>query len=183
MVNNFNLSSYSIAIFEIAKDKPMQDKYYQQVMLIDKLNKDNPDLVKVLGSRTISKDERKEVFSQIGNELKLDKNIIYWVWTIIDNNHYTSYHEIANQCTIVHHAIFNIIKLEVTSANDLNAKQLNKITSFFADKLKAQVDLRVTIDKSLIGGLKIQINNKTYNNTFKNKLESLRTSLLSRKKK
>ena len=181
MINNFNLSSYALAIFQIAKDKQTQEKYYQQILSLDKVNNDNPDLVKVLASRTISKVERKEVIAQIGKDLNLEKQIIYWVWTIIDNNHYGHYHEIANQCTIVHHAIFNIIKLEVVSANDLNAKQLEKITSFFADKLKAQIDLKLTINRKLIGGLKIQINNKTYNNTFKYKLDSLKQQLLSRK--
>lgn len=181
MANNLNLSSYALAIFELAKDKDTQDKYYQQILLLDKIAADNQDLVKTLSCRAISKNERKQVIEEIGKDLNLDKQIIYWVWTIIDNNQFAAYHDIVKQCTLVHHIIFNIIKLDITSAYELNAKQLEKITSFFTDKFKVKVDLSVKIDKKLIGGLKIQLNNKTYNNTFKSKLESLKNSLLSRK--
>ena len=176
-----NLSSFAIAIFEIAKDKNTQNIYYQQIQQLDKLNNDNPDLAKILSSVTIPKIERKNIAKDILSQLDFDKNLIYWVWTIIDANQYQNFHLIANQCTLVHHAIFNIIKVEITSANELNRNQLAKITNFFSDKLKAEIDLKLKIQPDLIGGLKIQINNKTYNNTFKSKLNELKTALLNRK--
>jgi len=176
-----NLLSYALAIFQLADDKDKQNLYYQQIQQIDKLNHDNPEFAKVLSTVTIAKDERKELAQEVLKQLNIDQTVIYWVWTIIDNNQYSKFDLIKQNVMEVHHAIFNIIRVEVTSASELTRSQLSKITDFFSNKLKAQVDLKINIKPNLIGGLKIQLNNKTYNNTFKYKLEELKKALLSKK--
>jgi len=176
-----NYLSYAVALFEVADNKAKQSLYYQQVQQLDQLNLDNPDFAKVLSTVTLNKDERKTLAAEVLKELNYDEIFIYWVWTIIDNNQYHNYHEIRRYCTHVYHAINHIIRVTVTTSSELNRSQLEKITDFFSNRLKAEVDLKVNIEPSLIGGLKIQLNNKTYNNTFKYKLQELKKVLLSKK--
>lgn len=175
------LLSYANAIFSIASSKDMQEKYYQQIIELDGMNTTNKDFYNILSARTIDKDERKDLAMTILNACGFDSILIYWIWTIIDNNQYCNYHQIALLCREVYHNIFNIVDVKIISANELSENQINKIKDFFEKKLSKKIDIQIQIKPNLIGGLKIQINNKTYNNTFKSKLNILKKELLSRK--
>lgn len=175
-MNNF--IQYAIAIFKVANTKQQQELFYQQIKMIDHINNTYKDFFKILSCLVISKKERKKIAQQILETLNIDKEVIFWIWIIIENNHFIHFQTIKEQCTLVHHALFNIIKVDVTTAYELNHNQIKKIKDFFIYKLKLNIDLNIKINKELVGGLQIQINNKTYNNTFLSKLGKLKQHLL-----
>ncbi|MBQ0045816.1 MAG: ATP synthase F1 subunit delta [Mycoplasma sp.] len=175
------LLSYANAIFTIAKDKETQEKYYQQIAALDAMNVTNPDFYSILAARAVDKDERKELAMTVLSGYGFEPTVIYWVWTIIDNNNYHNFHYIALMCRNLYHDIFNITRVKITSANELSESQIDKIKDFFEKKLKRRIDVEWHIKPDLIGGLRIQVNNKTYNNTFRSKLEILKRELLSKK--
>ncbi len=84
-------------------------------------------------------------------------------------------------CRERYYDLFDITRVKVTSANELSETQINRIKDFFTQKLKLKIDFEWHIKPDLIGGLRIAINNKTYNNTYRAKLESLKKELLSKK--
>lgn len=180
MVRN-NLKSYAIAIFALAKDKNQQQLFFDQINQIDQAILSNSDFNKVISSRTISKKQRQEVVYEILSELGFDRTIIHWVWAIIDDNNFHNFHYIFKEVDKLHQQIFHITKVTITSASQLSEAQLSKIKNALVNALHCDVELIVKIKPEVIGGLKIQINNKTYNNTFIRKLSDLKLSLLSRK--
>lgn len=175
------VESYANAIFAVAKDKPLKEKYYQQIAALDAMNVTNADFAKILSARSIDKKERKDLAKTVLEGYGFEKEVIYWVWTIIDNNFYHMFHYITLSCRELYHYIFNITRVKITSANDLSEAQMDKIKDFFEKKLKLRIDIEWHIKPDLIGGLRIQVNNKTYNNTYRAKLESLKKQLLSKK--
>lgn len=176
-----HITSYADAIFMIAKSKEAKEKYYQQVAALDAMNLTSADFAKVLSTRSIDKNERKELAWQVLKEYGFDEQVIYWVWTIIDNNCFNRFHNIAIMCRERYYDLFGITRVKVTSANELSETQINRIKDFFTQKLKLKIDFEWHIKPDLIGGLRIAINNKTYNNTYRAKLESLKKELLSKK--
>lgn len=175
------LLSYAHAIFGIAKTKDLKEKYYQQIAALDAMNVTNPDFYNILAARSIDKEERKELAQTVLTGYGFEPNVIYWVWTIIDNNTYHRFHYIAMMCRDIYHHVFNITRVKITSANELSETQMDKIKDFFEKKLQRRIDVEWHIKPDLIGGLRIQVNNKTYNNTYRAKLESLKRELLSKK--
>ena len=175
-MNNF--ISYAIAIFKIAKTKQQQQLFYKQIKIIDWINNTYNNFFKIVSCPAIKKDKRKEIAKHIFESLNFDRNIIFWLLIIIDNNHFSNFFSIKEQCTLVYNTIFNITKVDVISAHELNSNQIKKIKHFFIRKLKQKVDLHIKVNKKLVGGLKIQINNKTYDNTFLTKLFELKRQLL-----
>jgi len=176
-----SFQSYAIAIFDIAKTKQVQEKYYQQILDLDALNNTYPDFAKVLSTVTLAKEERRQLAKDVLSLLEFDDTIIYWVFAIIDNNDYFHYHLIARECRKLHHLLFNVTRVDITTPTSLSESQMQKLSDFFGKKLGTKIDLKVTLDPELIGGLQIQVNNKTYNNTYKKKLESMKNELLSKK--
>lgn len=173
--------SYASAIFAVAKDKPTQEKYYQQIAALDAMNSTNADLFKILSARSIDKEERKDLAQTVLEGYGFEQKVIYWVWTIIDNNFYSYFHYIAQGCREIYHVLFNITRVKITSASELSEAQMDKIKDFFEKKLKRKIDVEWIINPKLIGGLRIRVNNKAYINTFATKLDSLKKQLLSKK--
>ena len=175
------LFSYALAIFSITRDKDTQIKFYQQIAALDVMNTTNTDFASILSARSIDKDERKELAKTVLTGYGFDPTVIYWVWTIIDNNVYHNFHLIFTMCRDIYYTIFNIIRVKITSSSDLSEAQMDKIKDFFEKKQNKKVDIEWQIKPDLIGGLRIQVNNKTYNNTYRNKLNLLKKELLSKK--
>ncbi len=176
-----NFQSYAIAIFALAKDQKQKELFFDQIKQVDQTIKICPDFKKVISSRAISKNQRKEIVAEILNELGFDKIVIHWIWAIIDDNNFHNLHYIFNEVDKQHKQIFNITKVVVTSAKGLNENQINKIKNSLSSVLNTEVELEIKIKPEVIGGLKIQINNKTYNDTFARKLKDLKLALLAKK--
>jgi len=176
-----NSHSFAIALFSIAKDAKEQELFYNQAKMLSQVNNECSDFAKLLSMHSISKQERKEIANDILKELKFDQKFIYWVWTIIDNNMYSSYPTIFKEVKTQYNYLFGIETIEIVSSCDLTDAQISRIKDFFTTKLNKKIELVVKIDPSQIGGLKIQMLNKTYNNTLKNKLKSLKQKLLIKK--
>lgn len=178
-----NFKSYAIAIFALAKDEKQKELFFDQIKQLDQINTTTPEFAKVLSSRIISKKERQTLAKELLSELNFDKTIIHWVWTIIDDNNYHNFHYIFKEVDKQHQQIFAITKIVITSAKDLDEGQKQKIKKFFESNLNAKVELLIKVKPEVIGGLKLEINNKTYNNTIKRKLAELKLQLLSKKGK
>lgn len=176
-----NFQSYAIAIFALAKDQKQKELFFDQIKQVDQIIKVCPDFKKVISSRTISKKQRKQIVAEILTELGFEKIVIHWLWAIIDDNNFHNLHYIFNEVDKQHQQIFNITKVIVTSAKDLNENQINKIKTTLSSALNSEVEVEVKIKPEVIGGLKIQINNKTYNDTFARKLKDLKHALLSKR--
>ncbi|XQP55408.1 MAG: ATP synthase F1 subunit delta [Mycoplasmoidaceae bacterium] len=175
------LLSYANAIFGIAKDKETQEKYYQQIAALDAMNSTNVDFYNILAARAIDKGERKDFAMTVLTGYGFDPIVIYWVWTIIDNNQYYNFHYIAAMCREIYHELFDITRVKITSSSELSEAQIDKIKNFFEKKLNKKIDVEWYIKPYLIGGLRIQVNNKIYTNTYWSKLKVLKRELLSKK--
>lgn len=181
MITADKVISYATAIFSIAKDKPTIEKYYNQIAALDAMCTANVDFARILSARSIDKGERKEFVQTVLTGYGFEKEVIYWVWTILDNNFFHRYHYIALTCREIFHLLFGITRVKITSASELNEAQMAKIKDFFENKLKKRIDVEWIINPNLIGGLRIRVNNKAYINTYRTKLDDLKKQLLSKK--
>ena len=66
----------------------------------------------------------------------------------------------------------------VYSVVELTDEEISKIEKKISEVMKVKVELTNMIDERLIGGVKVVVEDKVYDGTIKNKLESLRTSLI-----
>ena len=60
----------------------------------------------------------------------------------------------------------------------LTDQQIQDIEKAISQKENKKVTLKVSIDPSLLGGIKVQIANRIYDGTIKNKVEMLKKELL-----
>ena len=61
---------------------------------------------------------------------------------------------------------------------EIGNEKINELEEVFSRKLKKRVVLKFKQDVSLIGGYKVIVDNKLYDNSYKNKLNKLKDKLL-----
>lgn len=69
--------SYANAIFSLTSDKKQLEKYFEQIKTLDSINQSNDDLFNVLSSRSIKKDDKKELIKSILSQLSFEQNIVF----------------------------------------------------------------------------------------------------------
>jgi F-type H+-transporting ATPase subunit delta len=72
----------------------------------------------------------------------------------------------------------NVALVEIDAASELNNEHLGFIKSYWQKKLKKDLELKITVDPSLIAGFKMRYKDQIVDGTIKTKIEQM-TSLLS----
>ncbi len=72
----------------------------------------------------------------------------------------------------------NVVRVNVTSAIDLNDDRKNDIRNRIADKLKKNVIVDWTVDNSIIAGLVFNINETIIDNSIRHKLDNLSKKIM-----
>ena len=75
--------------------------------------------------------------------------------------------------------INNILRVEVISSNTISDEYYNKIIKVLENNYQKKIIGKVTIDKDIIGGIKVLINGKVIDDTLLNRLNSIRNSIIN----
>ena len=72
----------------------------------------------------------------------------------------------------------NILSVKGTVAEKMSEAEIESLRSSLNDLLGKETDLSINIDPSLIGGIKLSIDNTFLDASIQNQLQSLRSKLL-----
>ena len=169
---------YAIALFNIAfKDKITSiEKYKEEIINLNDIFEKNIKLINILNDKTINLNHRYKLIDDIFFNF-YNITIIIYLKILIKNNCLKNYNYIFNyfinlcnnkKCLIG--TIYSTIYLQKDEINKLELifKKINKIEN---------VKLINKIDNSLIGGIKIIINDKVYDYSILHEINLLKKIL------
>ena len=167
----------SNVLMEIAKEHNLIDEIYNSSKILDRLLKESVVLRFFFQSKKISKDQKFSTYSEI-----LNKSVHPLFIEAISNFKGTSavkslrdfYENISHKYKIEK----NIIDVKITLADKLPASEISKIKLSIDKSLGKKSDLDVSVDDSIIGGIKLRINNTYLDGSVQNKLQVLKHTLL-----
>lgn len=167
---------YGQALYSLASDLDKIKSWQEEVKQIKGLLKDNPDFVMVLSSNFLSLDKRKTIVDE--TFVNLDENIKAFIKVIIDNNRTRYILDIFDSFNSLCNQHFNVLEGIIYSVEPLDEKYILKIQELISKKEKVSCELKNHIDKSLLGGLKVVINDHIYDDSIKHHLLKMKTTLL-----
>lgn len=72
-----------------------------------------------------------------------------------------------------------VLEAKIVSAFAINDKQLKKLISDLEQKFKSKIEVKVSVDPELIGGVKVEIGDEILDTSVRAKLESMAIALKS----
>ena len=169
-------SRYAEALFSLKRDSNTLEESQKEVKELKKILEENPGFITLLASYNKTLDEKIEI---IDKTLKGVDEEIKTLIKIICQNHRAMYLiEIFDGFNSLVNEYRGVKEGLVYSTEKLSEKQLSSLNKKISEVEKMPTELRNIIDPSLIGGVKIVINDHIYDGSIKHHIEDMRTSLL-----
>ena len=174
------IRSYARNLMELANQEGSVDECYREIKNINNELNRNEELAKYIVSAEYSSTDKKRKLQEVFNN-ELDESILYGLFLVIDSiprKHMEL--ELIREFLAYYYQSRGMVLGTVYSANELTSKEIASLEAAFSYKLEQAIKLENKIDKSLIGGVKVIINDNVWDGTYRSKIEDLRASLLKK---
>ena len=167
---------YGEALYELARDENLGLLIFEQMDDISALLKQQPEFIRLLCSRAIDRETRlKIVDDTFGNHVH--PYVTNFMKLLVQREHFDAF----LLCAQWFHQRYNddngIVEARVTSAVALEENELTALRVKLAHISGRQVKLITAVDPSLIGGVRVEMDGRRYDNTIQDRLGRLKRSL------
>lgn len=167
---------YGTALFSLALETDKAIKWQKEMKELIYLIEENGELLELLNSKFVSIDERKDIVDNV--LLFEDEELSSFIKLILDNGRISYLKDILYSFNTLCNRHRGILEGYVYSVEQLSKSQIESIENALSKKEGKIIELRNLIDKSLIGGLKVVIEDRVYDDSIKFHLEKMKTTLI-----
>ena len=169
---------YSRALFQSAMGKKMLDRVYQDMAYVSKLCK-IPEVRDLLNSPIILPAKKREIMhSLLGKEI--EKITLSFIDMVIKNTRESYIPAIARAFmsdTMKYNGITEMVLTTAVKTDDKIKKQVSELVS---SAFNTKVELKEIIDKDILGGFILRIDDKLIDASIRNKLRKIEKELKSK---
>jgi F-type H+-transporting ATPase subunit delta len=163
---------YATSLIQVAIERKEVDTILEDITLIDNTLKSSRELVLFLKSPIIKRDKKKKVLDELfGN--KINELTQMFIDIMIRKDREDILPDIFKSFIDQYNEYVGIINISVVSADKLNDHQIDDLKKSLEQKTNKKVQLEISENKSLRGGLKVRIVDTVIDGTVQHKLEQL----------
>lgn len=169
--------TYGNALFELALEEGKLDGLYDEALTLIQILKDNQELIKLLNHPQVSKDEKIKIVTDTFDG-KASDELTGLMVMVVEKGHMNEIISILNYFVKQVKKEKNIGVATVKSAVELNDSQKQAIEKRLIETTAYDtMEIDYSVDKSLIGGLVIRIEDRVVDSSIKTKLENMSRTL------
>lgn len=172
------LIHFSLALFETCKDMNILDEAVKSLKYVREVLDYENKLVLFFDSPLIMKENKKEVFKNIF-KAKINKYVLYFCYLLIDYDVIKYIHKIYREFKHLYNHERGILEGKIYTCYELSDEILAKLSSVLEKKYKKPVEFRQVYNKSLIGGIKIILEDQIYDFSINTKLNNIKENVLT----
>jgi F-type H+-transporting ATPase subunit delta len=163
---------YAAALFQSAQKVEVVDLVESDLGLITYTMETIPTLSEALVSPLIPASKKREVVTSIFRD-KIHEITLFYLYLLIDNRR----EEVIKQTEFEYIRLANeargIVAAQVTAAIELTESEMAKLKANLSEQMGKRVDITVTVDPSIIGGLIVRIGDTVMDGSVTGQLEKL----------
>ena len=168
---------YAQALYSLADEAGQLTVVHSDVVIILGAIHDSEDFRHFLRNPVISSQVRQKIITEIFKE-KLQAMTKNFLMFLSEKRRLPFLKEILDSFEGLFRSSQNILKAQLISPFPLEHKELERIKNRLSDKFQKDVEPELKIDPSLIGGFKLQIEDKVYDFSIKTQLENFRKKII-----
>ena len=169
-------SRYAEALYSLKKDEDSLESSQKEIKELIKVLKENPDFLVVLNSSYKEFEEKEEIIDKVF--IGVDEEIKTLIKIVVKNHRGQYLTEIFENYNSLVNEYRGVIEGLVYSTEPLSESQLAKLNSAIGKIETRPVELKNIIDPSLIGGVKVVINDHIYDGSIKRHINDMKIALL-----
>lgn len=167
---------YATALYSLKLDSNRLLESQKEVRELKKIFMENPDFIVILSSSYKSNEEKIKIIDK--TLVGVDDEIKSWIKIITQNHRASHLIDIFDGFISLVNEYRGVKEGLVYSTERLSENQLTKLNQKIGEAENIPVELKNIIDPSLIGGVKVVINDHIYDGSIKHHIEDMKISLL-----
>ncbi|MDC3036376.1 ATP synthase F1 subunit delta [Candidatus Pelagibacter sp.] len=169
---------YSLALYELASESNVLNQVEENTTAFLKLVSNNKEFYNITRDPTMSRHVLIEIINKISENFKLEKLFKNFLNFLIIKRRFFFVSKILKSFNEICSKKKGELKAEIQSAKELNQAEIDKITEELSNNFKSKIKLNYNYDKSLIGGLIVQIGSTMIDTSIKNKLQQIENRMI-----
>lgn len=168
---------YAESLFDLAIEENKVDKYLEDIKLVDEVLHSDRKIVQFFSHVLVENDVKYQLLEQSFGQ-NVDKYVLNFLKLLVQSRRIRYIDDIVKCYINLSNEHLGIEQGVVYSPYPISDQQIKDIEKAISKKENKKVTLQVKIDTTLVGGIKVQISNRVYDGTIKNKVEMLKKELL-----
>ena len=169
---------YSTALFEIAKENNVEKEFYESLHLISDEFTDNPEYVFILSSPDISMKKRLNMLEEVFDKY-VPEYVLSFVKLICEKGRIKEFSEFVSEFDALYNAFNSVVHAYISSTVELLDDKKEELIKCLEKISGCFVIPHYEIDKSLVGGVVVRMNDTIIDGSIKNKLIQFREVMKS----
>ena len=169
---------YARALLDAAKPNNLENIVFNDMILIGDFIKYSRELKNLIKSPIIKSSHKKSVFNELFSN-KIHTLTLNFLNLLADKNREELIPDIINQYKKIFYKEQGIKEVFITTANDLDDKIKQKIEEKISKNMNSKIIAKYNIDRSIKGGIKVQIEDIIYDASISTVLKKLHNTLVS----
>ena len=169
---------YSLAMYELASESNVLSQIEEQSLSILNLISSNKDFSNLIKDPTNSQDNLLKVINSISNDNKFENLLKNFLSFLIVKRRFFYVEQILKSFIEICSQKRGELKAELKSAKELSKDEISKIIDGLTKNFSSKIRLNYKHDRSLIGGLVVQVGSTMVDTSIKNKLQSIENRMI-----
>ena len=157
---------YAESLFDLAKEENKVTQYLDDIKLVGEVLDSDPQIVQFFNHVLIENDKKIQLLDQSfkGN---VDQYVLNFLKLLVQSRRIRYIDDIVKSYINLSNQYLGIEEGMIYTPYELTDQQIQDIEKAISQKENKKVTLKVSIDPSLLGGIKVQIANRIYDGTIK----------------
>lgn len=171
MVSTSN--DFAVALFMLATEQNKLKEFHDDLDTVKTVFKENPEYAVLLSSPGVPKKERAALIDTAfgGN---VCEDVVSFLKVLCEHNKVTMLFDCIRVFSELKKQAENRVTAKVYSAAPLDEEQMLKLKEQLSKKLGSTVKIKTYIDKTLIGGIKIEFEDRVIDGSIKKRLHDIK---------
>jgi F-type H+-transporting ATPase subunit delta len=169
---------YARAIFGLAQDEGRLDEVRREMAQLELLFEESPELRAVVFRPLHPVAERRAVLDQLSTRLGLSPTVHKVCAILVEHGRMAAFHTIREELERLANEAAGHVEAQVLAASPLAAAQLERLRRALKARTQRDVQLRVSIDPALLGGVVAKVGDLVFDGSLRTQLVQLRANLM-----
>lgn len=168
---------YGDGLYALARDEGLTAELLSQMTEVEKLFRQEPDFLRLLGNMSLPKTERIEILDNAFRG-QVHPYLLNFLKILCERGSLNEF----SSCRAAYYALyrkeFSIAEATVTTAEPLSDTRREQLLEKLRSMTGKQIVLHEKQDASLIGGVLLEMEGRTYDNTIRNRLKNVHDAMV-----
>lgn len=167
---------YAEALRDVALELNKLTEFKEEIVAVCDIFTNEPKLKTIFEHPKVSKDEKKDIMSSLFKD-RISKEMLNLIYIIIDKGRMRDIDDIKNEYIVLSNKELNIVEAKAFTAVVMTEEERLELQEKLSKKLSKNIILENIVDKEVMGGVLVKIQDKVIDGSLKGQLEKLEREL------